>query len=100
MTLLTPLTFYLDADVDLNVDGFSDVNFGIENESVIDFSSDSYIASTSVADEYPGPYNVIPAVSSQTLSTANKYMTSNVLVEEIPTYLTQNEKGMTFIIGD
>lgn len=49
---------------------------------------------------YDGTYIVIPSVNQQTLDTYKKVMTRDIIVEEIPTFWTQNTTGMTFIIGN
>lgn len=49
---------------------------------------------------YEGPYQVTPAVTSQTLDTSNKLMQSDVLVEGIPyAEVTNNSGGKTASIG-
>ena len=49
---------------------------------------------------YDGAYIIIPSVNQQSLDTNKKVMTGDVIVEEIPTFWTQNTTGMTFIIGN
>lgn len=49
---------------------------------------------------YDGAYVVIPSINGQTLNTDKKVMTRDIIVEEIPTFWTQNSTGMTFIIGN
>lgn len=54
-----------------------------------------------LVDHYEGAYTVTPkAHTSQTLETANKYLTDNVLVLEVPYYETSNTSGMTAYIAD
>lgn len=49
---------------------------------------------------YSGEYMVIPMVQSQTMETADKYMTDNVTILAIPYYSVDNQKnGQTVIIG-
>lgn len=68
----------------------------------VSFGLDSYIPMRPVdIEEYEGEYIVIPAVTEQTLLTEDKYLTQNVVVEEIPTYQTSNPAGgITYIIGN
>lgn len=49
---------------------------------------------------YEGPYEVIPRVIAQSLSTATKGMRRDVTVEAIPYYETSNPSGTTAIIGE
>jgi len=74
----------------------------IVDDDPIHFGTSEYINTKLIdRDIYEGPYVVTPAVElQQVLETDGKIMKDDVVVEEIPTYLTQNEKGMTFIIGD
>lgn len=52
------------------------------------------------ADKYMGVYEITPLVDSQVIPTANKFMSQDVTVKEIPRYNVSNEKGgFTFIIG-
>lgn len=52
------------------------------------------------ADPYVGEYTVTPAVHAQTLHTAQKYMTSDLTVKEIPYFETSNAShGETVYIG-
>lgn len=70
-----------------------------DNSFEVDASLATVIA-TSALPKYPGPYEVTPSQSSQTLATAQKAMTSDVTVMEIPYYETTNEAGgYTVIIG-
>lgn len=51
-------------------------------------------------DTYEGPYTVVPAFETQELHTANKLMTDNVSVKEIPVRITSNTAGgKTMYIG-
>lgn len=53
------------------------------------------------AGTYTGVYEVTPiAFAEQELLTANKVLTQNVIVHEIPYYETTNQFGKTVIIGD
>ena len=49
---------------------------------------------------YEGAYVVIPSTTEQTLDTNKKVLTDDIVIEEIPTFWTQNQTGMTFIIGN
>lgn len=51
-------------------------------------------------EEYDGTYKITPSISKQTLDTNKKLLRKNIVIEEIPTFWTQNITGMTFIIGD
>lgn len=51
-------------------------------------------------EEYEGVYRVTPSVNEQTLDTDKKLLRKDIIVEQIPTFWTQNITGMTFIIGD
>lgn len=48
---------------------------------------------------YPGPYVVIPRAYEQVLATADKSMSDNVTVQEIPYTETSNLSGITVSIG-
>ena len=48
---------------------------------------------------YTGDTVVIPTTSDQLLETAHKVVHDDILVKEIPTYVTSNEYGVTFIIA-
>lgn len=51
-------------------------------------------------ENYEGPYEVIPKIESQSLSTKNKCMSNNVTIREIPYYEVSNaSNGETIIIG-
>lgn len=49
---------------------------------------------------YDGPYEVIPKMYDQTLGTKRKTLAEDIHVLEIPSYVTSNEHGYSFIIGD
>lgn len=51
------------------------------------------------SDVYDGSYVVIPSNREQMLETANKLMSKDVTVKEIPYYETSNESGTTVYIG-
>ena len=57
-----------------------------------------------VSDEVPvydGSYSVTPAVTEQTMETANKMMTDNVKVEKIPySEVSNNSGGFTVTIAN
>lgn len=51
-------------------------------------------------DNYVGPYEMTPKVTSQTLDTADKHLTDDVTIEAIPYYEVSNShNGKTIIIG-
>lgn len=51
-------------------------------------------------DYYTGEYVVTPSTEEQTLNTKDRFLSRDVLVEEIPYYETTNESGgYTVIIG-
>ena len=87
-------------------------NFKIENDtfnskfestnSHLNVKFDNYqtINVAEAPERYEGDYNVIPKVISQTMSTANKFLSKNVKVESIPFWeVTNQEQGTTIIIG-
>lgn len=58
------------------------------------FTSTEYIPMIATdADEYAGPYDVVPRLAAQTLETAQKLMLDDVTVEGIPSYRTTNVGG-------
>lgn len=50
------------------------------------------------ANPYDGDYHVVPKVYEQTLSTKNKTMTGNVVIEKIPCAEVDNSHGGTTVI--
>lgn len=50
-------------------------------------------------EEYLDEYRVIPKVSSQILSTSDKHLSKDVVVDPIPYYEVSNQNGKTIIIG-
>lgn len=51
-------------------------------------------------DPYDGPYTVTPRISEQTLATAHKSMSDDVVVNGIPvTYTSNVYDGRTVVIG-
>lgn len=51
-------------------------------------------------EKYTGSYQATPSMQAQTLQTADKLMTEDVTIHEIPVYKTQNlSGGYTVIIG-
>ena len=44
-------------------------------------------------EQYAGPYEVVPKVNSQTLSTARKMMRDDITVREVPYYEVSNQFG-------
>lgn len=64
------------------------------------FSLTGILSKSATADYYRGEYVITPSTNEQTLPTANKLLSRDVLVEEIPYYETTNERGgYTVIIG-
>lgn len=53
-----------------------------------------------IGEVYEGPSVVIPSVNEQILNTNKKQCNNDIIIEEIPTFWTQNQTGMTFIIGN
>lgn len=49
--------------------------------------------------QYDGDTVIIPATSDIVLETANKLVSDDILVKEIPTFETSNEFGVSFIIA-
>ena len=88
--------------VTLKVRGPDNIKLGFSEGNRITFGSDMYIKESHDAkvEEYEGDYEVIPSTEAQTLETENKFLNQDVLIKEIPTYVTSNEYGKTFIIGD
>lgn len=72
-------------------------------DSEIEETAEMVTTVYAVESEYPfytGAYHVKPSQDEQTLHTAQKVMTGDVTVEEIPYYETTNESGgYTVIIG-
>ena len=65
----------------------------VETESIsVNVGSTTMIASSDV-EIYDGPYEVIPKVNSQALSTAGKMMNDDVTVLEVPYYEVSNQFG-------
>lgn len=80
-----------DVDIHTNMQEEAlNADFGIITERII--QGDTQI--------YKGKYEVTPKVSKQYLETAQKYLTKNVTVNEIPLYETDNQKGTTIYIGN
>lgn len=50
------------------------------------------------APTYDGPYAVTPSLNEQMLETAQKMMSDNVTVKEIPIYVVSNNSGGTTVI--
>lgn len=48
--------------------------------------------------KYDGVYEFTPTFSEQDVPTANKYLTSDILIHSIQTFETSNDFGTTFII--
>ena len=48
---------------------------------------------------YTGDTEITPTSSDQLLDTSHKVVTDDILVKKIPTYMTSNEFGVTFIIA-
>lgn len=44
-------------------------------------------------EQYTGPYEVVPKVNSQTLSTARKMLRDDITVREVPYYEVSNQFG-------
>lgn len=83
---LAPMVISAEATVNDNV---------LEAEATL-----STVIAASALPTYHGPYEVTPSQSTQTLATAQRAMTSDVTVMEIPYYETTNEAGgYTVIIG-
>lgn len=52
------------------------------------------------AEHYDGSYTITPSIDLQTLYTSHKMMTDNVIINEIPCYITSNQfQGETVYIG-
>lgn len=64
------------------------------------FSSVQLAAVVQELEPYTGEYAVTPAVTAQTIHTAQKRMTQDMIIREIPYYATSNpQKGETVYIG-
>ena len=87
-----PLDFEYSSPVDLDIE-LDDNEIDIEVEIVCQIAGGG-----GEHPIYPGPYAVIPKSRDQSLPTRDKLMVRDVLVEEVPTYETSNQKGYTFII--
>lgn len=72
------------------------------NDQIIETEFMHYQEATIIrdAEPYVGEYTITPSIHSQTLPTAQKYMTSDVTVKEIPYFETSNDyNGETVYIG-
>lgn len=51
-------------------------------------------------DDYLGVYQITPKIDQQIINTADKHMTKNITIKEIPYYSVDNaQAGQTIIIG-
>lgn len=87
------------------------MDFGIrivEKNPEIDFTINEDTQSIAVRVEdrvvlakYAGTYLITPLVgAAQELQTADRVLTQNLIIEEIPYYETHNEYGTTVYIGE
>lgn len=52
-------------------------------------------------DVYDGETTIVPSThADQVLETANKLVSENITIKEVPTFETSNTYGTSFIIGD
>lgn len=73
-----------------------------ERELRIDAGFDAYQEVTVLkdAEPYTGSYLITPSVNEQILNTAQKQMTQDMTIKEIPYYATSNpQQGETVYIG-
>lgn len=81
------------------------VEFNISNQQIpirfnssdqcipIAFKNIHQVTATPKVETYTGAYEVTPAVVSQTMETAQKFMTDNVTVKAIPFFQVGNTSG-------
>ena len=81
-----PLKIVEDAPIHLRICSDSSLNFTI-SESI----------ETSEYEDYEGPYSADPSFSSQTLETADKHMTRDVVINAIEVSRTTNPSGGTTV---
>ena len=62
----------------------SSYEFSIESDTELEYSIDSDLNYVSLHSKYFGPYSVTPTQYKQTLSTQNKLLLENIVVEAIP----------------
>lgn len=68
--------------------------------AAVDFPDEIGNISSTEALYYEGEYTVIPKTEEQTLKTANKVMSDNLVVEKIPYYeVTNTANGKTVTIA-
>lgn len=76
-----------DLDISGGLDfGGLDISGGLEFEADIDISG-------RIPEIYRGVTTVIPGLVAQELETANKFLETNIIVEEIPYAQTSNPAG-------
>ena len=77
------------------------VRLRIVDSDEVRFTQDQYIKIRGGDyDRYAGPYNVTPRLYEQSLATADKVMSDDVTVFEIPVTRTTNpDGGQTVLIG-
>jgi hypothetical protein len=75
-----------------------DTRINIKNEKIN--MSFGEVITTADLPHYEGEYTVIPKTEEQTLKTANKVMSDNLVVEKIPYYeVTNTANGKTVTIA-
>ena len=92
----TAVSFEQDEDISVSFDGaqYMDVEFTGDEEFVCEFDGGD-----SPSGDYDGPYNVTPSENTQTLSTANKTLEQNVIVNPVPdNYARMRWQGSVLII--
>lgn len=77
------------------------IKFNLSNQNIpIVFKNTHQITTTPDVELYDGAYEVTPKVESQTMETAQKFLTDNVTVKAIPFFNVANTSGgNTVFIG-
>lgn len=69
-------------------------------EIPIDIELFGNVVSRAGLEDYEGPYEVLPLITTQILPTTDKHMLDDVTIHMIPTREVQNlSGGVTFVIG-
>ena len=88
------------APIHLKISGQDKVSLKVEKEKPIKLKVSEGNGGGGTYPVYEGPFVITPKPYNDTvLSTAQKTVTNNITVLQIPHYETSNLKGKTFIIG-
>lgn len=76
------------------------INIEIVEDTVLTVELSSELVITGSYERYEGAYTVIPSSAAQTLYTADKYVSNNINVREIPyAEVSNGAGGSTVTIG-